>query len=115
MRYLSLESLGYLAASEFSHEAVKKHQEVVLKALQVRKRRGEERGGEEVVLKALWVREERGGEEVVLKALWVREERGGGGTEGPVGERGEERGGEEVVLKALWVREERGGGGRRWY
>ena len=35
MRYLSLESLGYLAASEFSHEAVKKHQEVVLKALQV--------------------------------------------------------------------------------
>ncbi|KAL5503628.1 hypothetical protein EMCRGX_G010605 [Ephydatia muelleri] len=37
MRYLSLESLGYLAASEFSHEAVKKHQEVVLKALQTEK------------------------------------------------------------------------------
>ena len=35
MRYLALESLSHLATSELSREAVKKHQDVVLKALKV--------------------------------------------------------------------------------
>jgi AP-2 complex subunit alpha len=36
LRYLALESMCLLAASEFSHEAVKKHQETVINALKVR-------------------------------------------------------------------------------
>ncbi len=35
LRYLALESMCLLAASEFSHEAVKKHQETVINALKV--------------------------------------------------------------------------------
>ena len=35
LRYLSLEHLSYLATSEFSHDAVKKHQETVILALKV--------------------------------------------------------------------------------
>ncbi len=35
MRYMSLESLGHLAISDLSREAVKKHEEVVLKTLRV--------------------------------------------------------------------------------
>lgn len=35
MRYISLETLSHLAISDLSREAVKKHQEVVLKALKV--------------------------------------------------------------------------------
>ena len=34
-RYLALESMCLLATSEFSHEAVKKHQETVITALKV--------------------------------------------------------------------------------
>ena len=34
MRYMSLETLSHLAISDLSREAVKKHQEVVLKSLQ---------------------------------------------------------------------------------
>ena len=34
-RYLALESMCLLATSEFSHEAVKKHQETVVTALKV--------------------------------------------------------------------------------
>lgn len=34
-RYLALESMCLLATSEFSHEAVKKHQETVVNALKV--------------------------------------------------------------------------------
>ena len=33
LRYLALESMCLLATSEFSHEAVKKHQETVINAL----------------------------------------------------------------------------------
>ena len=33
LRYLALESMCILATSEFSHEAVKKHQETVISAL----------------------------------------------------------------------------------
>ena len=36
LRYLALESMCLLAASEFSHEAVKKHQDTVINALKVR-------------------------------------------------------------------------------
>ena len=36
MRYMSLETMSHLAISDLSREAVKKHQEVVLKALKVR-------------------------------------------------------------------------------
>ncbi len=36
LRYLALESMCLLAASEFSHDAVKKHQETVINALKVR-------------------------------------------------------------------------------
>ena len=36
LKYLSLEGLCSLATSEFSHEAVKKHQDTVLHALKVR-------------------------------------------------------------------------------
>jgi len=56
MRYLSLEALTHLATSELSRDAVKKHQETVLKALKVcggrgvwrrgRGREGEEERGE---------------------------------------------------------------------
>jgi AP-2 complex subunit alpha len=35
LRYLALESMCLLATSEFSHEAVKKHQETVVNALKV--------------------------------------------------------------------------------
>ncbi len=35
LRYLALESMCLLATSEFSHEAVKKHQETVINALKV--------------------------------------------------------------------------------
>lgn len=35
LRYLALESLCLLATSEFSHEAVKKHQETIVNALKV--------------------------------------------------------------------------------
>ena len=35
MRYMSLETLSHLAISDLSREAVKKHQDVVLKALKV--------------------------------------------------------------------------------
>ena len=35
-RYLALESMCLLATSEFSHEAVKKHQETVVTSLKVR-------------------------------------------------------------------------------
>ncbi len=35
LRYLALESMCLLAASEFSHDAVKKHQETVINALKV--------------------------------------------------------------------------------
>lgn len=35
MRYISLETLSHLAISDLSREAVKKHQDVVLKALKV--------------------------------------------------------------------------------
>lgn len=35
MRYMSLESLSHLAISDLSREAVKKHQDVVLKSLKV--------------------------------------------------------------------------------
>ena len=35
LRYLSLEHLSYLATSEFSHEAVKKHQDTVINSLKV--------------------------------------------------------------------------------
>lgn len=35
MRYMSLEILSHLAISDLSREAVKKHQDVVLKALKV--------------------------------------------------------------------------------
>lgn len=35
MRYMSLETLSHLAISDLSREAVKKHQEVVLKSLRV--------------------------------------------------------------------------------
>lgn len=35
IRYLALESMCTLATSEFSHEAVKKHQETVINALKV--------------------------------------------------------------------------------
>ena len=34
-RYLALESMCLLATSEFSHEAVKKHQDTVITALKV--------------------------------------------------------------------------------
>ena len=34
-RYLALESMSLLATSEFSHEAVKKHQETVITSLKV--------------------------------------------------------------------------------
>jgi AP-2 complex subunit alpha len=34
-RYLALESMCLLATSEFSHEAVKKHQETVITSLKV--------------------------------------------------------------------------------
>lgn len=34
-RYLALESMCLLATSEFSHEAVKKHQETVVNSLKV--------------------------------------------------------------------------------
>jgi len=34
-RYLALESMCLLAASEFSHDAVKKHQDTVIAALKV--------------------------------------------------------------------------------
>ena len=37
LRYLALESMCLLATSEFSHEAVKKHQETVINALKVNK------------------------------------------------------------------------------
>jgi len=37
LRYLALESMCLLATSEFSHEAVKKHQETVINALKVKK------------------------------------------------------------------------------
>jgi AP-2 complex subunit alpha len=40
---LALESMCLLAASEFSHEAVKKHQETVINALKVRTTRIMER------------------------------------------------------------------------
>lgn len=36
LRYLALESMCLLANSEFSHEAVKKHQEVVILSMKVR-------------------------------------------------------------------------------
>ena len=36
MRYLSLEALSHLATSDLSREAVKKHQDIVMKALNVR-------------------------------------------------------------------------------
>ena len=36
LRYLALESMCLLATSEFSHDAVKKHQETVINALKVR-------------------------------------------------------------------------------
>lgn len=35
LRYLALESMCLLANSEFSHEAVKKHQEVVILSMKV--------------------------------------------------------------------------------
>jgi AP-2 complex subunit alpha len=35
LRYLALESMCLLATSEFSHDAVKKHQETVINALKV--------------------------------------------------------------------------------
>lgn len=35
-RYLALESMCLLATSEFSHDAVKKHQETIINALKVR-------------------------------------------------------------------------------
>lgn len=35
LRYLALESMCLLATSEFSHEAVKKHQEVVILSMKV--------------------------------------------------------------------------------
>jgi len=35
LRYLALESMCLLAASEFSHDAVKKHQDTVITALKV--------------------------------------------------------------------------------
>ena len=35
LRYLALETMCLLATSEFSHEAVKKHQETVINALKV--------------------------------------------------------------------------------
>ena len=53
MRYLSLEALSHLAISELSRDAVKKHQDIVMKALNVcsgeeggrrEKRRGKRRG-----------------------------------------------------------------------
>lgn len=37
LRYLALESMCLLATSEFSHEAVKKHQETIINALKVKK------------------------------------------------------------------------------
>lgn len=37
LRYLALESMCHLAASEFSHEAVKKHQEVVILSMKMEK------------------------------------------------------------------------------
>jgi len=37
-RYLALESMCLLAASEFSHDAVKKHQDTVIAALKVHHR-----------------------------------------------------------------------------
>ena len=37
LRYLALESMCLLATSEFSHQAVKKHQETVITALKVRR------------------------------------------------------------------------------
>jgi AP-2 complex subunit alpha len=39
LRYLALESMCLLATSEFSHDAVKKHQETVINALKVRIKR----------------------------------------------------------------------------
>ena len=36
LRYLALETMCLLATSEFSHEAVKKHQDTVISALKVR-------------------------------------------------------------------------------
>lgn len=37
LRYLALESMCHLATSEFSHEAVKKHQEVVILSMKMEK------------------------------------------------------------------------------
>ena len=45
MRYLSLEALSHLAVSDLSREAVKKHQDIVMKALNVCS--GRENGGRE--------------------------------------------------------------------
>ena len=45
MRYLSLEALSHLAISDLSREAVKKHQDIVMKALNVCS--GRENGGRE--------------------------------------------------------------------
>jgi AP-2 complex subunit alpha len=39
MRYLALESMCLLATSEFSHEAIKKHQNTVINALKVGEQR----------------------------------------------------------------------------
>lgn len=36
LRYLALESMCHLATSEYSHDAVKKHQEVVILSMKVR-------------------------------------------------------------------------------
>lgn len=36
LRYLALESMCHLATSEFSHEAVKKHEDVVILSMKVK-------------------------------------------------------------------------------
>ena len=48
MRYLSLEALSHLATSDLSREAVKKHQDIVMKALNVRAGGEWKEGGKEI-------------------------------------------------------------------